>query len=106
MKYPQVARPHLSRPHLRSYWYVHGHCNGKTYTRGGNGKYASESEARSMGLQMFPAGADWNVYELPTRDLSKAKHMLADKELTMGRSLDQATARKFTKIAPLEQMRR
>lgn len=101
MNFPVLGnRPKLQRPRLRSGWYTHGSYNGKLYTRGPKD---SEAEARSAGLQMFPSGAEWNVYELPTRDLGRAKRMLSDKELTQGATLERATQRKFTKVAPLEQ---
>jgi hypothetical protein len=95
-----MKRIQLARPRLRTGWYTHGHYGGKSYTRGPRD---SESDARNSGLQMFPSNADWSVFELPTRDLSRAKRMLADRELSSGSTLEQATQRKFTKIAPLEQ---
>jgi hypothetical protein len=103
VKYPRVARPHLSRPHLRSGWYPWGIHNGKLYVRG---PADSESEARAKGLQMFPAGSDWSVEEFQTRDLSRAKRMVSDRLLSTGHSLTDATKPKFSKVAPLEQMRR
>lgn len=81
----------------RKRWYVNGRWKGNLYVRGG---YASEAEARAAATQLFAGCVDatWETVELNTTDLTRAKHILRDRDLGEGLTLPQVMRPRYGNV--------